>query len=176
MIKKRTEVNFMLYCAKCQILVENGAECPSCGSKKLREVRQNDPVLLLTSDEVQSGSVKAAFDDSGIPHEERMCGPGAPPSLLYGRSPNSLYHIFVPFGAVEQCREILQEIGVPGENEEAGQGLSLPENDENEDGFPLHRVRRILIRIWSAVCLLVLIWAVVELSDTLIAFLKSAFR
>lgn len=106
----------MLYCPRCQVLAGTGDECPSCGSKKLREVRPDDPVLLLTADEAECSAVGAAFDDGGIAHEERMCGTGAPSSILYGRMPNATYRIFVPFGELDRCREVLCGIGMLDES------------------------------------------------------------
>ena len=128
----------MLYCPRCQVLVTEEDVCPSCGSKKLRKVEANDPVLLYTADEMNCSMIRAALDENGIPHEERMCGPGAPPSLLYGKMPNALYRIFVPFGAVEHCKRILEEIGVVGENS------SEPDSREPET----NRRKHIFIGSW----------------------------
>ncbi|WP_411678174.1 hypothetical protein [Caproicibacter sp.] len=171
MIGNRLEVKRMLYCARCQVLVKSEAVCPSCGSKKLREVRANDPVLLFTADETQCGMIRAAFDSNGTPHEERMCGPGAPPSILYGKMPNSLYHIFVPYGEVERCEEILHGIGALGENKFERNG---PQNSDDDSSAAMSRGKRILVRILSAVMFLALVWGVVSIADEFINFIKSA--
>ena len=162
----------MLYCAKCQVLAGAGVECPSCGSKKLREVRPNDPVLLLTADEMECAAVRAAFDDGGIAHEERMCGPGAPPSILYGRMPNAAYRIFVPFGEIDRCREILRGIGVLGENDEKVSDFKISDSRKPET----NRIRMAFFRIMAAILFLGLIYGVVNLTDAFINFLKAAFR
>lgn len=164
----------MCYCSKCQVLAKTGVACPSCGSKKLREVQANDPVLICTADELKCSMIRAAFDESGIPHEERMCGPGAPPSVLYGRMPSSLYHVFVPYGEMEHCEEILIGIGVLGEN-----GTSKPDKvqtqEEDLESGSMSRRKRIFVRIASAIAFLILVWVVVTLADTCINFIKSAF-
>lgn len=156
----------MRYCPRCQVLVKEEDVCPSCGSKKLREIEENDPVLLYSADEMKCGMIRAALDENGIPHEERMCGPGAPPSLLYGKMPNALYRIFVPFGALERCKRILEEIGVLGENN------SEPDIREPET----NRGKHIFYRIMASLLFLGLIYGVVTLADSFIDFLKSAFH
>lgn len=161
----------MLYCSKCQMLVTTGQVCPSCGGKKLREVGRNDPVLLYTANETIRDTICAALDENGIPHEERMCGPGAPPSILYGKVPYSNYHIFVPFQAVERCKEILQEIGVPGENN----CLSEIDQTKEEQKSNKNHVKPAFFRIMTAVLFLLLVTVVVNLTDEFIDLLKSMF-
>lgn len=166
----------MRYCASCQVLVPDGDECPSCGSRKLREVRENDPVLLLTAGEMDCGRITAAFDDAGISHEERMCGAGAPPSILYGKSPNSLYRIFVPYGAVESSRRILKDIGIldklAGETEKNKKDKPDPLEKSVEQMSPAQRTA---VRIGSAVLFILLIWAVVAASDKLVDVFRHLF-
>lgn len=163
----------MRYCPKCQTLVEAEEECPSCGNRKLREVRPNDPVLLYTTDETKCSMIRAAFDESGIPHEERMCGAGAPPALLYGKTPGALYRIFVPFGEVDHCKEILGAMGML-EGTDPAKRISGREPAE-ADPAKMSPRKRVLVRILSAAAFLLIVWGVVELADEFIAFLKSAF-
>lgn len=163
----------MRYCSRCQVIVKTGVACPSCGSKKLREVRENDPVLLYTADEIKCSAIRAAFDSNGIPHEERMCGPGAPPSILYGKTPSSLYHIFVPFGEVEHCKDIMRGIGVLGENE--SQSGEPPQGPDFTDSVEMSPLKRTAVRFLSAVAFLVIIWIVVTLADRVAELFKAAF-
>lgn len=172
MIVKRMEVNLMLYCARCQVLAGAGVECPSCGSKKLREVRPNDPVLLLMADETECAAIRAAFDDGGIAHEERMCGPGTPPSILYGKMPGADYRIFVPFGELDRCRDILRGIGVLGEDGKVQRPASPFEEEEKPAGGGL---RRAFFRIGAALLFLAAVALAVGLADKLAAFFKSVF-
>lgn len=153
----------MPYCSKCQRLTENTERCPSCGNGNLREVRADDPVLLLSVGETDADAVRAAFDDAGVPHEERMAGPGAPPALLYGKSPIARYRIFVRYGDLEQARDLLLNIGVPAEG-----------GGETERGQ--NRVRLVFSRIVASLLFLGIVAAVVVLADGLIGLLKSALR
>lgn len=173
MIKKRMEVKpAMLYCPKCQVLVKTGTVCPSCGGKKLREVRPNDPVLLYTAEEFKCNMIRAAFDSDGIPHEERMCGPGAPSSILYGKAPYSEYHIFVPFCQVGRCEEILRGIGALTDS---GGEAGLSEQEQPAKST-VSRRRILFFRMMAAILFLGLIAAAVSLADTVVDFLKSAFH
>jgi predicted nucleic acid-binding Zn-ribbon protein len=161
----------MLYCSKCQMLVTTGDVCPSCGGTKLREVGRNDPVLLYTADETNLDRIRAALDENEIPHEERMCGPGAPPSILYGKAPYANYHIFVPFQAVEHCKEILQEIGVSGEND----CVSEVDETEEKEKSNKNQVKLAYCRMMTAILFLSLVAVVVFFTDQFIDFLKSIF-
>jgi hypothetical protein len=154
------------------VLVKTEAACPSCGSKKLREARGNDPVLLYTADETKCSMIRTAFNEYGIPHEERMCGPGAPPSILYGKMPNALYHIFVPFGEVEHCKDILRGIGALGENDGEQDTTEMEPISNSASGG----ARLIFFRIMAGLLFLGLIYAVVNLTDAFVDFLKSAFH
>ncbi|MFU0833420.1 MAG: DUF2007 domain-containing protein [Oscillospiraceae bacterium] len=161
----------MLYCSNCQMLVHTGKVCPSCGAKKLREVGHNDPVLFYTANESDRDRICVALDENGIPHEERMCGLGAPPSILYGKVPYSNYRIFVPFQAVERCKEILQEIGVPGENNSIS---GIDKNKDKQESNKNH-AKQAFIRIMTAILFLGLVTVVVNLTDQFVNFLKSIF-
>lgn len=162
----------MLYCASCQVLCRDEDRCPSCGSRKLREVRENDPVLLLTAGGEDCEKIIAAFDGEGISHEERMCGPGSPPTLLYGKAPYASYHIFVPYGALSRCRQILQGIGILNEfGEKENKSLSAGEPEQN-----MSPMKRTLVRIVSALAFILLIWAAVKFADTVVSEFQNLFH
>lgn len=162
----------MLYCATCQILVRDGERCPVCGSRKLREAEPTDPVLLMTSDRSESEAASAAFDDNGIPHEERVCGLGGASRFPYGKSPNVSIDIFVPYEKIDQCREILESIGILSNGERRGKKTEI----ENEETEPMSPGRRTFLRITSAVAFLILIWLAVSLSDNIVYFVKTMFH
>jgi RNA polymerase subunit RPABC4/transcription elongation factor Spt4 len=41
----------MACCEKCMILTDD-ASCPSCGSEKIRDPKENDPVYLVESEAI----------------------------------------------------------------------------------------------------------------------------
>ena len=164
----------MQYCASCQVLSRDGDKCPSCGSRKLREVRQNDPVLLLTADEIECTMIKAAFDDANISHGERMSGTGSPSSVLYGRMPNASYDIFVPFGELENCKEILKDMGVIDENGQRVKKTDMPEQTEQEK--EMSPAKRMMVRAGSVVLFIVLVWAAVAATDSIVSAVRAFFH
>ena len=162
----------MLYCAKCQLLVREGDRCPACGSRSLRSTEPTDPVLLMTTDRMEAEAVLAAFKDTNIPCEQRDCGVGVPPAIFYGRSLHESVDLFVPFEALDRCREILKGMGIIDENEQRRK-KTAPELQKAE---PMSPARKAALRIASAIAFLMLIWLVVSLSDSIVNFIKTLFH
>ena len=162
----------MLYCASCEVLSTDGETCPMCGGKKLRPVEQGDPVLLMTTGAEESRRICDAFKDDGIPCEALPLGTGGIMQIYTGTiAQGASVRIFVPYRAVERCRQILAEYGIlDGTLEKAG-----PESPDEPGGKPRHRVRHAAVQICSALALLALIWLTVTFADTLVNFAKSLF-
>lgn len=161
----------MLYCAKCETLSLDGETCPMCGGKKLRPVRPGDPVLLLTTGGEETQRICSAFEDAGIPHEARPLGTGGIMRIYTGGPDNtSSVRIFVPYQAVERCREILTDIGVLNES-----GVIADPPGEKLSEESLSRGWRVSRRIFSAFLFLLAIVLVVALSDDLVNLIKSLF-
>lgn len=169
----------MLYCEKCQVVSMDENRCPLCGGKKLRQVRPNDPVMLLTVGEAESRRIAAAFDDTGIPHMERSMDSGSVSSIVLGQSRCAQMRVFVPFGDMEHARDILHGIGALKDDEDEPDGSDQkdqPAEDESEKDIPMSRGRRLVIRIFSILLFITLIWAVVSAADSIISSFKSAFH
>lgn len=165
----------MLYCENCQVLSRDGKTCPLCGSKKLRPVCPDDPVLLLTVGEEESSRISAAFSDASIPCMAQAQGAGGVLNLLGGRPRSTARRIFVPYREVEHAREVLIGIGAVKENAAAGL-KDAPAELQKEEPVPVSRKGRMAARIFCAVSFLALVWVVVYFSDRLADFLKSLFR
>lgn len=94
----------MLYCENCMALVYEN-QCPSCGTKKLREAKENDPVYLITKDAILSASIEDILNQNEIPCQKRgILGEGIISRLGYTFE---TYHFFVPFGAYKKSKELL---------------------------------------------------------------------
>ena len=170
----------MLYCAKCQMLCE--FECPCCGSKKLREVQQNDPVLLTTANGLECDRIAALLQDDNIPYEERVSGLELEPSVLFGRYGNDNKNIFVPYDKLEICEEFLgsEEVtdeDITAEHDSVVQSDIQPkeESEANSTNEAAVRRSRMFWRATSVVLFIVLIWAVVAGTDFATNWLKGLF-
>mgnify|MGYP000853075191 FL=1 len=160
----------MLYCENCQVLSRDGKTCPVCGGKKLRPVRPDDPVLLITVGEEESARISAAFQDAAIPCFAQAQGAGSVLSILGGQPRSTARRVFVPFGEVEHAREVLIGIGALKE----GASAKPPEPEREEQ--PMSRGRRAAARIFFAVVFLAVIWIVVYFCDILAGYLKNFFH
>ncbi|HEX3038566.1 MAG TPA: hypothetical protein VHO94_06200 [Oscillospiraceae bacterium] len=171
----------MLYCAKCQLLCESA--CPCCGSEKLREVQQNDPVLLTTVNELECDRITALLQDNDIPYEERVSGLESEPSVLFGRYENTNKNIFVPYDKLQFCEDMLACGELPDEeiaeeNSDFAQSNTQPEEESevNSAKKVMGRRSKIFWRATSVVLFILLIWAVVAGTDFAAAWLKDLFH
>ena len=161
----------MLYCPACQVLCQ-GERCPSCGGGKLRLPQGNDPVLLMTADELECGRIAAVLEEHRIPHEERICGLEARPAAYFGPQAAANKNIFVPYSALDQCRDLLSGIGIleEADREETDQEDTQKADLAEPSMSPLTKTGW---RIFSVLLFLALVWAVVAVSDVLFRNLRS---
>lgn len=110
----------MLYCSNCQRLTEE--DCPNCGKKarKLREVRERDPVHFFTGDYIQTSMVEPLLEESEIPHS-KIGAHGAALSTLTGNYLEQ-YMLFVPYAAYERAVRLVA--GTFGADEGLMRGMS----------------------------------------------------
>lgn len=160
----------MLYCARCETLSLDGETCPLCGGSKLRQARPDDPVLLLSTGGEESRKICDAFEDAGIPHEERPLGTGGIMKIYAGSPGNADIRIFVPYQAIGQCKQILTQIGILDEG-----GKMIRSSEEKASDGSMSRGLRIPGKIFSAVLFALAIVLVVSLSDGLVNLIRSLF-
>jgi hypothetical protein len=174
----------LLYCAKCQSLCESES-CSCCGNKKLREVQQNDPVLLTTASEMECDRITALLQDNDIPYEERVSGLESEPSVLFGRYGNANKNIFVPYNKLNTCEQLLgneatSDISDEDISEEIDRSVqdSMEPADQNKEGTGEAKARRARMfwRATSVVLFILIIWAVVTGADFVAGWLKDLFH
>ncbi len=163
----------MLYCPKCQVLSPDGESCPSCGGKKLREAKAEDPTLLITADEIKAEMIEAVFEDNSLPYEERICGLGGPPSVIFGKSSNTNKNIFVPYGELEAAESLLNGIGILDFSDIPEQEIEKEEIDDEQNPEELSQTKRTIFRIAAVILFIFAIWGVVAVSDYAANALKA---
>jgi len=85
-------------------------KCGHCGSNKLREPKENDPVYLITKNIVWSGGIEDILTENNIPYLKKgLLGAGVASRTGYGMED---YKYFVPFGAYKKSKELLAAIFV----------------------------------------------------------------
>lgn len=97
----------MLYCVSCQRMARD--KCPLCGkpSRKLREIRDNDPVLLFHGAFIPSTMVEPILADNNIPYSrEGRLGAG-----LTAKIGGFLehYNFFVPYGVYHEAVRLISD-------------------------------------------------------------------
>ena len=154
----------MRYCPRCQVLIKEGYRCPACNSNKLREPQEGDLVMLLTATEEKCRRIGAALDDSKIPHEERVCGTEGVASAYAGDGGKCNKNVYVSYNRIQEAVDLMHSIGVTGREETDG------ESDEAAEMSPR---KRFIVRAISVVLFILLIWAVVTVTDIAAVWVKS---
>lgn len=117
----------MLYCEKCMLLCESG-KCPVCsqklfGAQKLREVKDNDPVLLTKQDRIAAGLLEPVLRDNNIPYlKEGNLGAGLTAEL---GDMMEEYRFYIPYGKLEEGRDIVESL--------FGNSSDDPDDDEEDE-------------------------------------------
>lgn len=164
----------MLYCPNCQLLVPEGEKCSSCGRKKLREPNPDDPVLLITADELKSEMIESVFEENKQVYEERILGLGGPPSVVFGKSAITNKNIYVPYRDIDSAQTLLDGIGILDADDISEQEI-FDEEDEfpedngekriEEDTEEIGAGKRTILRILSVILFVLAVWGVVSVSD-----------
>jgi len=96
----------MLYCQKCKAMIINDDRCRNCGYKKIREIRDNDPVYLATKNFIFAGMLEDILEKNKIPY---MTKGGFRVAILgrTGMSGNTAF--FVPYGAYQKSKELIKD-------------------------------------------------------------------
>lgn len=157
----------MLYCPNCQALCSEEKRCPFCGSKKLREPQESDPVYLITLDETKAEMVKTAFKTEHLPYEERISGLGGPPSVITGQSAFTNKRIFVPYGQLETARGIIDQM-----EPMKSSGPAEQESDDEQDSA-MSPLKRTIVRAVSILLFILAVWGIVTASDYVANLLKG---
>lgn len=151
----------MLYCPKCQSLQPADTKvCDICQESDLREPLSEDLVRLaevLSSPDAER--LGKALSDAGIFFE---CQEHS--SLTADRPEHT---VLVRYEAWQCACDLVGELRL---EERDNTELSHPEEEETETSK-----KKLISRIVLFVCFIGIVWAVVALSDTVIAFVKGLF-
>lgn len=182
----------MKYCPDCQRIYEDEVQrCSECRALLGRNVREDDPVLLLSASMLECERIRGALADEGIPCEVRPWGGDFSAGVVTGYSPQGSAELFVPFAALERARAVQSAVtapenggqlpGEPDESDETppetaseGDAAALPAAGE-ENTPAMSRGKRIFWRIFSMILFILLVWAVVAGTDGIVGWIKQFF-
>ena len=94
----------MNFCENCNFADEQEC-CPLCGSKKLREVRDDDFCFLADSEISPCESMIDIFDEQGIPYIKVPYGTGSRLAL-----PQSKYRLYFQYRSLESVKRIVRDV------------------------------------------------------------------
>lgn len=109
----------MLYCEDCQrFFAPDEVECGDCDGR-LRAIRENDPVLLVTASAMKADMIAPLLEDANIPYsKEGEMGVGF---TMRAGTLLETYRFFIPYGAYAAAHDLIA--GTFGEDEDIMQAL-----------------------------------------------------
>lgn len=166
----------MRYCTKCRkVYAPNEELCTACGEKLQKDVQPDNPVYLITSCGFELDRILAVLQDEKIPYAQQRVKRKSSAHDVTGEI-KWQENLYVPYGMLQQAQDALIGIGAmqpEGEAaapEYAAEGVPAHEKAECEE---MHKGKRLVWRLLSAVLLIVLIWGVVAVTDQLVAVIKQ---
>ena len=184
----------MKYCPDCQRIYEDEVQrCSECRALLGRNVKADDPVLLLRASMLECERIRGALADEGIPCEVRPWGGDFSAGVVTGYSPQGSAELFVPFAALERARAVQSAVTapenggqLPGESAESAgnppetvaasdEASALPHAAGEENMPAMSRGKRIFWRIFSMILFILLVWAVVAGTDGIVGWIKQFF-
>ena len=123
----------MNFCENCNFVFEQEF-CPVCGSKKLREVKDNDFCFVADSKISPCEELIDTLEERDIPFSTVPYGMGSRWAL-----PLTLFRLYVPYRFLEEAKSTLQGI----ENEETERLRSFLLTNQHQFNIPLKREKKI---------------------------------
>lgn len=119
----------MKYCSHCCTLFEKGAVCPDCKRELKKEIKDGDPVTVIKADGFERERITAALRDNGVPCVEQFDRKERSADAVTGKLAARV-KIQVPYGALEQAKDILIGIGALTPHEDSEESGNMPEGAE----------------------------------------------
>lgn len=97
-----------MYCPGCRIVFDEGAKCPLCGSKKVRNVSPEDICFLTEAEPLLGGMLKNVLEQNEIPV---LCSSniGAGMAMRAG-SMFERMRLYVRYDNLQKATEIVNEL------------------------------------------------------------------
>ncbi len=157
----------MLYCTKCHgVCQDSTAKCPNCKSSKMRQVNEEDLVLLHRADQYTAMRMEEKFREQGITFRMDPFN-GGNVSYFYDSDvmPTDKM-VLVRWGDYSAAKEISSQLKDDIARERAGE-----EGEETFDEMP--QKKRIIVQAVSVFVFLLLVMLVVFGADALTSWLKG---
>lgn len=170
----------MKYCKKCKHLHNDNEErCTDCKKPLFEITDQTTPVYLMTASDFELIRVKAALEDSEIPCHSIPKKYTTSPSAITAYD-TSLADILVPYAAYEKAYDVCIGIGAIKEGDEEildddGNLVNADTNTDSEQFEEMSGTKRTIVRVVSAIFLLLIFAAVIYGTDFITSFIKNLF-
>ncbi len=107
-----------MYCEKCCRIIE-GSRCSTCGGRKVREPRQDDPCFLTELDYVSSGILEDVLKQHAMPLlTKNVLGAGL--AIRVGPMLDRT-RFYVPFDRLEEARSSADDLFAAADATEEGE-------------------------------------------------------
>lgn len=154
----------MLYCSKCSAVCEDSiAKCPNCANTKLRQVNDEDYVLLHRADIYTAQRLEAQFQEYSVAYKLEEYGKGRVSYLYDSEVMPTDKNIYVRYKDMPVARGLSARLKEELEQEQT-------QEEEFEDMPPK---KRLLVQSLSIIGFLLLIMLAVFGADAFALWLKG---
>lgn len=156
----------MLYCKKCRgVCDESLLKCPNCKNTKLREVNDDDMVLLHRADMYTAQRLSDMFEEHGVEYELGDFGKGRVSYLYDSEVMPTDKTVYVKYRDLPTARGLSANLKEEIERENAPA-------EEFEEMSPK---KRMLVQALSAIAFIAIVIVVVFCADAVANWLKGLF-
>lgn len=157
----------MLYCTKCHgVCQDSTLKCPNCKSSKLRQVNDEDFVLLHRADQYAAQRLEEEFKAEGISYQMERFDGGRISYLYDSDIMTTDKMVLVRWGDYPAAKKISAQLKDDMEREQA-------EDNGGETFEPMSPKKRLVVQIVSVFVFLVAVMLVVFGADAVANWLKS---
>lgn len=162
----------MRYCPKCKNLNDDTAlRCSQCGSRRVRVVKPDDFILLVTATEYESEQIVKALEQAKIPCKKQPAGVDGIPSMYNSDALYSDQNVLVPYRVREEAEKIAQE--TQKQTAEQLEEMRKAQETPAEETTPASRRRQFFTSVVAVLLFIILVACVVFASDWLAGILRD---
>lgn len=161
----------MKYCSKCKKLFSNQDNTCLCGNKLTDKLKNDTPVLLITSTNTEKDRISAILDDEKLPYSIQIKSDKTNVTSVPGFDTAS-YNFYVPYGFYKKSLELAAAVS----------SVQLPDYydklpvAEDQEWTEMSPAKRNIVRVLSAIAFAAGVWLAVTGVDVIAAFIKNIFK
>lgn len=162
--------DLLKYCPKCKKLFSEKGDTCLCGIRLTDKLKNDTPVLLITSTNIEKDRISAILDDEKLPYSIQIKDDKSNVTSVPGFDTAS-YNFYVPYGFYKKSLDLVAAVS----------SVHLPDYYdklpviEDQEWTEMSPAKRNTVRLLSALAFAAVVWLAVTGVDVIAAFIKNFF-